>query len=88
VIKKWARQLNGEDINHVEMMLSASRAHGIARPVSVVADAPALAFRRVLFGNMPKTANGTKPVPEDSADEFLDPRGTRIVERQVATAAS
>lgn len=88
VIKKWARQLNGEDINHVEMMLSARQAHGIAKPVSVVADAPALAFRRVLFGNMPNTKSERKPFPEDSGDEFLDPRGTRVVLRQAPTPAS
>jgi phenylpropionate dioxygenase-like ring-hydroxylating dioxygenase large terminal subunit len=52
VIKKWARQLNSEDINHVELMLSSKQANGIKEPVSVVADTPALAFRRVFFKNM------------------------------------
>lgn len=53
VIKKWIRQLNGEDVDHVERMLSSNQAHGITKPVSVVADTPALAFRRVFFKNMP-----------------------------------
>lgn len=88
VIKKWARQLNGEDINHVEMMLSARQAHGITRPVSVVADTPALAFRHVFFKNMPDTKGDAKLIIEDGANEFLDPPGTQTVKRQVATPVS
>ncbi len=49
VIRKWMRQLNGEDIWHVEKLLSSGRAHGLENPISVVADAPALAFRRIFF---------------------------------------
>lgn len=60
VIKKWIRQLNGEDVNHVEMMLSSSQSHGVKNPVSVVADAPALAFRRVFYKNMPHSGNDIK----------------------------
>lgn len=52
VIKKWARELNREDGEHVAMMLSSSQAHGITKPVSVVADRPAMAFRRIYFKSL------------------------------------
>jgi hypothetical protein len=69
-------------------MLSARQAHGITRPVSVVADTPALAFRRVFFKNMPDTKGDAKLSIEDGANEFLDPPGTQTVKRQVATPVS
>ncbi|KAA1160211.1 hypothetical protein EU508_10715 [Pseudoalteromonas fuliginea] len=53
IIKKWVRQLNGEDVEHVELMLSSQQTYGIDKPVSVIADRPALAFRRVFFRNIP-----------------------------------
>ena len=49
VIRKWMRQLNGEDIWHVERLISSRQAHGLDNPVSVVADTPSLAFRKIFF---------------------------------------
>ncbi|HEX8584248.1 MAG TPA: aromatic ring-hydroxylating dioxygenase subunit alpha [Allosphingosinicella sp.] len=49
IIRKWMRKLNGEDIWHVEKLLSSARAHGLKNPVSVPADGPSLAFRRIFF---------------------------------------
>lgn len=52
MIKKWAKKLNDEDMEHVELMLSSKKIHGIDNPVSVVADRPALAFRKIFFKNL------------------------------------
>jgi len=71
VIKKWVRQLNGEDANHGELMLSSKQANGIEIPVSVAADAPALAFRRVFFKNIRHVDSTSKPVNDEVLDDFL-----------------
>jgi hypothetical protein len=55
----------------VEMMLSSKQAHGIEMPVSVIADAPAIAFRRVFFKNMPDTERNTTRFVSDNVDELL-----------------
>jgi len=83
IIKKWARQLNAEDVNHVEMMLSSKQAHGITMPVSVVADTPALAFRRVFFKNMPSNDNANKPDIPESTDDFLGDSVTPMAKQHV-----
>lgn len=81
LIKKWARQLNDEDIKHVELMLSSKQAHGLKNPVSVVADKPALAFRRVFFHNMPNSESDISLAGPD-ADEVLDPHVVPFAKRE------
>lgn len=65
VIRKWMRKLNGEDVWHVEKLMSSRQAHGLDNPVSVVADTPSLAFRKIFFNalsienaDMQRSANG------------------------------
>jgi len=86
LIRKWMRQLNGEDIWHVEKLLSSNRAHGLENPISVVADTPALAFRRVFFNALRKENALAVQVPAnvaDTHDVLLDERITQALERGV-----
>jgi hypothetical protein len=89
VIKKWARQLNAEDVNHVELMLSSKQAHGIKGPVSVIADTPALAFRRVFFKNMSSSESTAAQLAVAENSDFSTESSTQAaVERKVAAAAA
>jgi phenylpropionate dioxygenase-like ring-hydroxylating dioxygenase large terminal subunit len=84
VIKKWARQLNGEDVNHVELMLSSKQANGIHSPVSVVADTPALAFRRVFFKNLSSSVSSPHPAAAESLRLLEDWSDGEVPEARVA----
>lgn len=70
VIKQWAKKLNDEDMEHVELMISSKRTHGIENPVSVVADRPALAFRKVFFKNLNNQDNSS--VELQNLNEFIE----------------
>jgi phenylpropionate dioxygenase-like ring-hydroxylating dioxygenase large terminal subunit len=89
IIKKWARQLNAEDVNHVELMLSSRQAHGIKGPVSVVADAPALAFRRVFFKNISNSDSAVTQLAVAESSDFSKESSTQLTtEPQVAVASA
>lgn len=63
IISKWMRRLNGEDIWHVEKLLSSSSAHGLSNPISVTADGPSLAFRRIFFHALRQESSVPSAVP-------------------------
>jgi phenylpropionate dioxygenase-like ring-hydroxylating dioxygenase large terminal subunit len=69
IISKWMRRLNGEDIWHVEKLLSSRQAHGLSNPISVAADGPSLAFRRIFFNALRKEgfAADAAPLPSEVA---------------------
>jgi hypothetical protein len=50
VLRRWMAWLNREDVVESEKLLVSVTPGGIANPVSVVADLPSIAFRKVYSG--------------------------------------
>lgn len=80
IIKKWVRQLNGEDVEHVELMISSNQVHGLAKPVSVIADRPGLAFRRIFFKHLSEKENEETPPVKINQDELYYYKDTILVD--------